>query len=428
MKPIATLGLLWVFVFSMLSTQAQSVTEKLKSLGIDSIVPLTISTNQFESAFVISFLQPVDHQNPDGEKFYQRLILRHRSFDKPVVFVTEGYDASYGLNPAFSEELSSKLDANLLIAEHRFFGESMPEQKNWEALNLKNATADLHAVNQLLKEVYTAAWISTGISKGGQTSLYYRYFYPDDVAVTVPYVAPLNFSVADKRVQHFLDTVGDTHCRKKLHDLQYKLLNNSAIFLQYFKDSTTKRQLSFERVGGIEKAFELNVLELGFAYWQWYPYPCNEIPDTTSTDAVLFNAWIAAAGYDFFADQSLESMQAFFYQALTEMGFYTYDTKPFKQLLTHIRKPNFEHALPSGVSVKYKNKTNRKLNKWLKKNGNNIVYIYGGFDAWSSTAVQPTPKSNAIKIVKNQGSHATRLRHFTPEEQQQVIEFIQNKI
>lgn len=62
----------------------------------------------------------------------------------------------------------------------------------------------------------------------------------------------------------------------------------------------------------------------------------------------------------FFADQSLESMQSFFYQALTEMGFYTYDTKPFKQLLTYVEKPNFEHALPSGTKARYHRRLNKK--------------------------------------------------------------------
>lgn len=246
--------------------------------------------------------------------------------------------------------------------------------------------------------------------------------------MSVPYVAPLNFSVADKRVQYFLDTVADASCRKKLQNIQYKLLDNKEIFLQYFEDSTAKRKLSFERVGGLEKAFEMNVLELGFAYWQWYPTPCNEIPDTTAGDKELFNFWISASGYDFFADQSLEDMQSFFYQALTEMGFYTYDTKPFRHLLTSAKKPNFDHALPEGTEAKYSKKLSKKVNKWLQKEGNNIIYIYGAYDAWASTAVIPSTNTNAIKLLKAGGSHATRLRHFSPEEQQVVIDFIEKQI
>lgn len=428
MKRILLLPLLWLAFSSCVSLEAQNLPEKLQSIGVDSIAPLKINNEQFESAWVIYLSQPVDHQNPALGKFYQRLILRHNGFDKPLVLITEGYSAAYGLNPNLTEELSTRLDANLLIAEHRFFGESMPPNKNWEALNLENATADLHAINLLFKQLYPAPWISTGISKGGQTSIYYRYFYPDDVAVSVPYVAPLNFSAADKRVQHFLDTVADAQCRKKLHDIQYKLLANKDLFLQHFKDSTAKRELSFERVGGLEKAFELNVLELGFAYWQWYPTPCSEIPDTTAGTKELFNFWVSAIGYDFFADQSLESMQSFFYQALTEMGFYTYDTKPFKHLLNSVKKPNFKHGLPEGTTARFQKKLNKKVSKWLQKEGNNIIYIYGAYDAWASTAVMPSGNTNAIKLLKHKGSHATRLRHFSPEQQQFVIDFIEKQI
>lgn len=420
-------SLCFVF-FGFPTLKAQSVLEKLQNIGIDSIVPLKINSSQFENAWIIFIKQPVDHENPALGNFTQRLILRHNGFDKPLVFVTEGYSAAYGLNPNYIEELSTLLDANLLIAEHRFFGESMPPNRNWEALNLKNATADLHAINQLFKQIYPSAWISTGISKGGQTTIYYRYFYPNDVALSVPYVAPLNFSAADKRVQYFLDTVADAGCRKKIHDIQYKLLDNKALFTQYFKDSTIKRQLSFERIGGIETAFEMNVLELEFAYWQWHPVACDKIPDTTASDKEIFKFWISAAGYDFFADQSLESMQSFFYQALTEMGFYTYDTKPFKQLLTYVKKPNFEHALPAGTKAKYHRRLNKKVNKWLQKEGNDIIYIYGAYDAWASTAVIPFNNTNAIKLLKPGGSHATRLRHFSQEDQQAVIDFINKRI
>lgn len=41
-----------------------------------------------------------------------------------------------------------------------------------------------------------------------------------------------------------------------------------------------------------------------------------------------------------------------------------------------------------------------------------MLYVYGGYDAWSSTAVQPGNKTNAIKLVLPGGSHATRLANF----------------
>ncbi len=411
--------LLLLFAFNAELT-AQTLKEKLEQLGFEKIDTLQIQNNRYAEAFVLFLKQPIDPRDPEKGSFLQRVFLRHSDFNKPMVLVTEGYNADYALYPYLEEEIAKNLDANLLVVEHRFFGESMPENQNWKFLNLENATHDLHTIVSKLKTLYHSPWLATGISKGGQTSLYYRYFYPNDVAATVAYVAPLNFSEADSRVQYFLDTVGTADCRKKLLDLQFKLLNNRNHFRNQFEDSTSKSGFTFERAGGIDRAFELNILETGFAYWQWYPYTCENFPDTTVSNDEIFRAWTAATGYDFFADQSLEGMQAFFYQALTEMGFYTYDTKPFGKLIHYQKKPDFKHGLPAGTKARFKKGLNKKVNRFLQKSGNQIIYVYGGYDAWSSTAVMPSEKTDALKIVKQEGSHATRIRHFDDTTQQEV--------
>ena len=46
-----------------------------------------------------------------------------------------------------------------------------------------------------------------GISKGGQTTIFHRYFYPADVDISVPYVAPLNLEYVDPRLDKFLNRV-----------------------------------------------------------------------------------------------------------------------------------------------------------------------------------------------------------------------------
>jgi hypothetical protein len=72
--------------------------------------------------------------------------------------------------------------------------------------------------------VYQGKWLSTGISKGGQTTIFYRYFYPEDVDVSVPYVAPLNLALEEQRIYTFLDTVGDASCRNALLEVQKDVL------------------------------------------------------------------------------------------------------------------------------------------------------------------------------------------------------------
>ena len=125
-----------------------------------------------------------------------------------TIMVTEGYGAAYALNPKYQEELSKLLNANLVFVEYRYFLESTPEPKNWDYLTAENSAYDLHNVRNTFKQIYPEKWISTGISKGGQTTMLYRAFFPDDVDFSVPYVGPLCKGVEDGRHEPFLRKVG----------------------------------------------------------------------------------------------------------------------------------------------------------------------------------------------------------------------------
>ena len=92
------------------------------------------------AAYELRIRQPIDPDNPDLGHFYQRVFLTHQSPDQPTVIVTEGYNRSR--NRLY--ELTRLLDANQIMVEHRYTGESVPEQMDWQYLNLKQATADLH--------------------------------------------------------------------------------------------------------------------------------------------------------------------------------------------------------------------------------------------------------------------------------------------
>lgn len=88
-------------------------------------------------------------------------------------------------------EPTKLLNANQVTVEHRYYGSSVPYSIDYRYLNMKQATADLHKIKQLFSSIYKGKWISTGRSKGGVTTIFYRFFYPNDVDVSIPYVAPI---------------------------------------------------------------------------------------------------------------------------------------------------------------------------------------------------------------------------------------------
>ena len=221
MKPLPRCyAVLLVFLLFVLSTHLSAQTalqRKVENIAsVDSVKPL--ETTEFVEKYVVYFSQPLDHRRPEKGSFGQRVIVAHAGFDRPTVIVTEGYGAAYALRPGYREELSRLFNANMIFVEHRYFLESTPQPRDWKYLTAENSAEDLHAVTTAFKTLYPGKWISTGISKGGQTSLLYRAFFPDDVDVSVPYVAPLCYGVEDGRHEPFLRQVSTAEERKTIED------------------------------------------------------------------------------------------------------------------------------------------------------------------------------------------------------------------
>ena len=243
--------------------QTQNIEDLLFSLP-DLIFKKIETPDSFELAYELKVRQPLDHFDPSKGFFYQKVFLTHKAFNRPMVINTAGY--SKKKNDIL--EITELLSANQIAVEHRYFGESLPDSMEYEYLNLKQATADLHRINQLFKKIYTGKWVSSGISKGGVTTIFYRYFYPDDVDVSVAYVAPLNKEREDKRIYTFLDTVGTDECREKIKSFQTRLLENRDEVLSYLKFYSIGAGLKFNYLT-FDQAFEYAVLEYPFYFWQW---------------------------------------------------------------------------------------------------------------------------------------------------------------
>ena len=218
---------------------AQELQKKLEGLkGISGIEKL--ESDHYAEKYLVRITQPVDHKNPAAGTFTQRVIVAHVGFDRPTILVTEGYGAAYALNPRYQEELSKLLDANMVFVEYRYFLESTPTPCNWKYLTAENSAYDLHNVNQIFRELYTGKWVSTGISKGGQTTCLYRAWFPDDVDFSVPYVAPLNRGVEDGRHEPFLRKVGTKKDRQKIEG--YLLKNEMTNQVKILKEAKGETQ------------------------------------------------------------------------------------------------------------------------------------------------------------------------------------------
>ncbi len=413
------LSILLLFPYLLIAQIEKASIEKDLFLLPNLIFKEIPTATGYDASYELRIQQLLDHQDSSKGFFEQRVFLNHKGYERPTVIVTQGY--ANDRNGIYGP--TKLLKANQINVEHRFFGESIPDSMDYRYLNLEQATADLHYIKTLFKDIYTKPWISTGISKGGQTTIMYRYFYPNDVRVSMPFVAPLNLSLEEERIYKFLDTVGTDACRKKIFELQRRILSEREAVLPLLRWYTYGAQLSFTELS-FEKAFEYQVLEFPFSFWQWGG-KCEEIPDSSASLEETLYYLIRISGINFYSDESMKKYASHYYQAGSEMGYYGYEIEPFKDLIQALPKDKNPSAIFSPVKdrIKYNNESKIKANKWLQKEGNRFIYINGNKDTWSATAVRPTEGIDALWFFIKDADHGkARIWNLDTEDKKLMIE------
>lgn len=401
---------------------SQTIEEKLKEMK-DVRYEKVTTPEGFVSAYKVFVKQPIDHKDPSKGFFNQKIWLTHSDFEKPTVIATEGYESDRN----YLYEPTVIIKANQLDVEHRFFGESIPDGMDYKYLTIEQATADLHHIREVFTTVYKKDWISTGISKGGETTVYYRYFFPEDVTVSIPYVAPLALELDDKRIYHFFDTVNTAECRKAVNDLQMRVLNNRKKSMRLLKKEIKDDHLKFNYLT-FEQAFEYAVLEYSFSFWQWNG-KCDKIPGKDASLKETIQHFNAVSGIEFFSDSKMKELGSHYYQSGTQLGYYSYETKDFEGLLPALTALYGKNSTPTAIFMPQKSMTKsfdptlpKKVFEWATTQGNQIIYINGAGDPWASTAIPKSSKPDAVWFFLKDKHHGqARYANMTSAEKELFI-------
>ena len=426
------LSIAFLCLASWLSAQTDSTLFMKQLCALDCVSEVQpLETTCFKEKYVLKMEQQVDWKTSAKGTFGERIFVGLKGLDEPTVIVTEGYSASYGLNPGYEEELSRLFDANVVLCEYRYFSQSVPVPTNWDYMTVDNSLADYHHVRQVFGQLFKGKWISTGISKGGQTTMFYRATYPDDVDVSVSYVAPLNRAVEDGRHEKFLaKKVGTKEERKVIRQAMQELMRRKPELMKLFHAYCEENDYQF--LMSEEDVYDYCVLEFPFALWQWGT-PVSSIPELTSDedDEVWFDCLMKVSSPDYFAYPS--QYMPFDVQAAKELGYYGYSLKPIKKwtslkstkgylkkmwLPDSLRKYDFDPAL-------YK-----RTVKYLKKEDPKHIFIYGEIDPWSSSGVctwlNCKKKKNMRVYVQPRGSHKARINNMPERMKTEIINRLTN--
>lgn len=408
------LSLFIIFVFTSNVTAQDSTRIENALFELPDVIFKEIPTRgNFQKTYELKIKQLLDHKHPEKGYFYQRAFLSHKDFNKPMVMYLSGYSQARASNT----ELTKLLGANQLSIEHRFFGTSLPDSMDYTYLTLEQASADFHYINKLFKQIYSGKWISTGVSKGGANTIFYKYFYPNDVDASVPYVAPINRSHVDKRFDAFLDNVGTEGCRSKILAFQKRMFQHRDEVMPLLKTYSEGKGYKFTYMT-FEEAFEYSVLEYPVAFWQ-YGSSCDEIPSDTSSIASAVKYLTKVSNIKTFSDVDIDYFLPHYYQSANQMGYYSYRTDNFKDELKALPLQPYPYAaiLPKNMLVNFDGSLLKKVNDWTQKKGDRLIYIYGATDFWTSTAVPQSDKVDAVWFILNGKSHGSaNFAGMTPDE------------
>jgi hypothetical protein len=374
----------------------------------------------FQSKYEIKLIQPLDHENPEDGFFQQRMFLSHAGFNRPMVLVTEGYAA--GKN--YVRELAEILNANELQVEYRYFGESKPARADWNFLTCRHSSFDYHRIHTLFKSFYKRKWVSTGWSKGGQTSLIYRRHFPEDTAAVIAYDAPINLALEEPRIDEFFEHVGDEICRHRLIVFQRSILRSKYDILPLFEAYSNEKGYTFQKITPL-KAFEYTVLEYPFSFWQYHTLDCSAIPGERATPQEMFDHLKEVVSPSSYTDGAFNSPAM--KQFATELGYYRYVTKNVVDLLSEDEDdyPNNAFA-PQDADLTFDPTFMEDIKKWLLTQGNNIIYIYGENDPWSAPHLQYLGATNAKMFWVKNGNHYSFIHTLSSTQKEEVLITLEN--
>jgi hypothetical protein len=129
------------------------------------------------------------------------------------------------------------------------------------------------------------------------------------------------------------------------------------------------------------------------------------------------------SGPDYFAAE--QPLGSFFVQAARELGYYGYNTKPFKKLLAINESDGYltRIMLPESVrNIEFNQSLYYKIYNYLKYNDPKMLFIYGEIDPWSAPmAPRFKGRKNTQFYIQPRGSHSSRISNMPDETKNKII-------
>ena len=432
-------------------------------VSIEAFAPMLDDVG-FTECYEVFFRQPVDHGNPAAGTMQQKALIFFKGFDRPTVMYTRGYNIpdTWKDNKA-NLDIAANMDANLIIVEHRYFGDSKNlSDTRWDYLTIEQAAADHHAIFQTMKPLLPKEWISTGTSKDGMTSLFYRYFYPNDMTVTTVFCAPFMTSLYYTPVGTYLDCESGSDAeRENMHAIYFKLLEGNEDGLAYKTyvqmceryDTQIWELYPEHNYSSFNNSFEYYLIELFYFFFDNFShYTAKEralnIPSADADmevilDYIFFRSVLEQYGLWKYGGPMMPDAEKDDYywkntikypyniQTAKQLGQFALDFSRYESLIGEVgMNPNPSNLFEQDVWL-YDNYDNTRIRdireNFLPTTNLPILFYYAQSDPWTGARPDKINESNTMLLIGQIGTHSQDLNnpeHFSQDDKQQIMDFL----
>ncbi len=409
--------------------------------------------------YYIKYKQPIDHDNPALGTYEQQVVLTYVGSDAPTILHTQGYALAgdHGKNhnrldsiaaPTFMYEFASglntdgsiKFTTNCVQVEYRYHGFSLPEgdENSFKYLSAKQQSDDLHnIVTDLKKALLKGKWLSTGVSKNGMTTYDYAYYYPGDVDVYVPFVAPLLFQNEDMRIGDYMINSAVKDYLPQIKAAFQKLVSDQKVLdataqyvLKYYKEDKDYDvpadsvlhytvEFAYDHLFGKQSYGDVDV---------WSKFIPKE-GDDPATYALFF--YLDENDLRIFRQQSgtrgplRMRDNPFGMQVAVDQGNIGYNYSWVKEgtLLTDSDKKYFDDKEKKNTASD-KVELSYLVKDFLKTTDCKMFFVYGENDPWTGAAIDDPTNENVKKLVIKGGTHNDAIQTYTADERNQLMDFV----
>ena len=481
--------LLLVLMLLSLSFQSEAATFRDELLRLEGVVSVDVITQSpdkdgnvpFKEKYIAWFSQPIDWNNPGGDKFLQRVEIGYQGMDNVNVAYVGGYNLSdkhFGLDD--SVELVKMYKANFISFEYRYYGLSMPEGLSddvpalWEHLTNKNAANDFHNVMEQLRGILSGNWAFTGVSKGGQTTNIFAYYYPNDADVFVPYVAPLCYGTEDMRLPEAVFTsIGNERYgeskAKQYRDIAMKYIVEMVRERKYIQPryyelisddvpyGSEDMYISADDMPSFDVRYEAELVDIPVGMWQYdkkfesFDEVLN-MPKSTSSDKELYlramlgllrqndgdsDVGNTTDSKDKTASPRVDKDYAYWVQVQKENGAYGIMLKYFREAvekegLTLKFKEEDEPGYYARTQVKphllatlsYDRTLSDNIRAWSHTTESKVIMIYGSSDPWYFVRMEDVTDNPNVSVFTADYGHGAEISMLNSEDKAAATEIL----